>query len=257
MTKQTKKPIIVLGINSLTVSQYPAYSNHIQVMYRLGRQYTEYDFCLVNPPRMTIDRMRNMAAEVAMSVEAKYLCFIDDDVLLPMNQQPEASFSGLQKLIDLDADIAAGDVIIRGYPFNHMLFKYTDKTRTGLEQIKRLPRERGPMPVDAVGFSFALIKVDLLRELEPPYFITGVSNTEDIYFCVKARDKFPDCKIMADTSVVCGHILWPEIIDSFNKANYTKYWERQFGKPSKKKTDDRGAEYLSKVKGVLRNEKTS
>lgn len=238
---------IVVGINSLTSSQYPAYSNHLQVFYRLGRCYPDIDFCLVNPCRMSIDRMRNMAAEIAMDIEAKYLLFLDDDVIVP------APFDFLTKLMALDADITAGDVIIRGYPFDHMLFRHPGgKKERGLKTLARLPKQRGPYPVDAVGFSLALIKVELLKKMSLPFFITGLRNTEDVYFCLKAREEHPETTIMADTSIMCGHILWPEIMDSLNKKNYKKYYELQFGKGQQdEEAENRGEKYLRSTKKVL------
>src|SRR3954464_13144095 len=77
------RPKIVIGVNSLVSTTHAAYSNHIQLFFRLGRHYPQYDFIFVNPPRMSIDRMRNMAAPGANQAEAKYLIFIDDDVLVP------------------------------------------------------------------------------------------------------------------------------------------------------------------------------
>ena len=257
--KNMKKPLrkkqeverfkVVVGINSLGSSQYPSYSNHIQVFYRLGRSYPNIDFCLVNPNRMSIDRMRNLAAETALDIEAKYLLFLDDDVLVP---QP---FDFLKKFMDSDADIIAADVLIRGYPFNHMLFRW-DKARRGLNQMKTLPKQRGLIDVDAVGFSLCAIKVDLLRKMPKPYFITGLTNTEDIYFCLNARKFHPETTIMADTSIICGHILWPEVIDSYNKKNYKTYFKKQFNPQEEKKSSgDRGLEYYNIVKAGFDNAK--
>lgn len=239
------KPKIVVCINSLVATVQPAYSNHIQLFYMFGRHYNKYHFVLVNTPRMSIDRCRNLAAETALDVQAKYLLFIDDDVLIP---QP---FDFLEKLINMKADIAAADVLIRGYPFNHMFFKY-NKDKTGLLAVPSLPKahKAGRFEVDAVGFSCCLIDTKLLVELPKPYFITGINNTEDIYFCMKARDKFPDCSIVVDTSIMCGHILWSEIIDSLNKKNYKTYHEKQFGKPAKVNLD-RGEFYLKVTKATL------
>lgn len=236
---------IVVGINSLVSTTHAAYSNHMQLFYRLGRSYQDIDFCFVNPPRMSIDRMRNLAAETALEIEASHLLFIDDDVLIP------TPFDFLRKLIACDASIACADVLVRGYPFNHMMFRYTNKARTGLALMPNVPLVLGPIPVDAVGFSVALIKTELLRDLAKPYFVTGVTNTEDVYFCVKARDKFPDCRIIADTSIQCGHILWSEIIDANNKNSYKRYHDAQFGKPKKEpKTDDRGNAYYNLVRSA-------
>lgn len=240
---ETKQKIVV-GINSLTVSQYPAYSNHIQLFYNLGKKYPNIDLCLVNPPRMSIDRMRNVSAEVAMEIGASHLLFIDDDVLLP------SPFDFLNKLLNLNVDIAAADVLVRGYPFDHMLFRPVAGGR-GLRLLKTVPKKKGPLrKLGAVGFSCALIKTSLLMKMQPPYFVTGVANTEDVYFCVEAQKHFPETTIAADTSITCGHILWPEVIDTHNKRNFKKYYEAQFGKPVNP-NNDRGRKYLAKAKAAL------
>lgn len=238
---------IAVAINSLVTTTHPAYSNHIQFFFRLGRSYPNVDICLINPSRMSIDRMRNMAAEVCLDQELDYLLFIDDDVLLPID--------GLAKLLALDADIAAGDVLIRGYPFDHMLFKYIGKDNTKLLPMSKVPHKLGPIKVDAVGFSFTLIKVSLLKKVFKPFFITGPTNTEDIYFCLKAKKLVPSCTIMADTSIRCGHILWNEIINAQCKDNYKKYLEVQYPEYAAKPLDqqgDRGDEYVKEVKKTIK-----
>ena len=91
---------ILIGINTLTTVEQMAYSNHIQMFFRLGRN-TQHNFILCNPRRMSIDRMRNTCGRmVAENLDIDYLLFIDDDVLVP--------FDCVDKLIAADADIAAG-----------------------------------------------------------------------------------------------------------------------------------------------------
>lgn len=249
-----KKPItIVVATNSLTNTQYEAYTNHIQFWFNLGRlrAYNHIKFALVNPARMSIDRMRNVAARTALEMNADYLLFVDDDVLV----QKDA----LGKLIATKADIAAAKVVIRGYPFDWMLFKKRDN---GLVALKELPDE-GIEPVDAVGFSLCLIKVSLLKKIptdNQPYFVTGVNNTEDIYFCIRARMAVPKCTIVCECSVNAGHILWPEVMDTSNRKAYKKYYEtinphilEQVAKDKKRKKNPRGdreEEYLNEVKEV-------
>lgn len=243
-----KKLSITVGTNSLTVTQQPAYSNHNQVWFRLGRNHPNIRFMYSNPPRMSIDRMRNMSAEVMLASEFDYLLFLDDDVLVPV--MADGNKDWLDKLLACDADISAGDVLVRGYPFNHMAFRW-DKSRIGLYPIKNW-KKSDPIiaPVDAVGFSLALIKASLIKKIDKPYFVTGLTNTEDIYFCIKARQADPKCKIVIHREVVCQHLLWPEPIGPENVKQYRKYYEEYYGgveKPEK----DRGGTYLKIVKGVL------
>jgi Anp1 len=248
---QAKRLKIVVGTNTLTEIQYPAYTNHCQFWFRLGRSYPEIDFLISNPSRMSIDRMRNMTAKVALEVNADYILFLDDDVIVNPNY-------GLKQLLDCNADIAAGKVCIRGYPFDYMSFQNTKSG--GLQVDSKLPKN-GIVDRDAIGFSFALIKVSLLKRLQEPYFITGLNHTEDIYFCLKARQVDPKCSIRVNCDCECGHILWPEVMVEGTREAYTKYY-REINKLTAAVTKvngsgagDRGQEYLDKVRKVSEDAK--
>lgn len=224
-----RKLKIVVGINSLVSTTQPAYSNHIQFFFRLGRNHPDIDFILVNPSRMGIDRMRNLCAKTALETDADYILFLDDDVLIP--------FSSLRYLLEANSDIVAGDVLIRGYPFNHMAFRYPyikeryDLEGKNLKAIEAWKSEEisSVVDVDAVGFSLCLLKMSLLKKIPEPWFLTGPRNTEDIYYCMKARMYDPQCTIKIDTRIECAHILWSETITTSNRSNYCEYMEKQFG----------------------------
>ena len=223
MTPQTNQTIetpkkILVGVNSLTEIQWQAYNTHIQFFYRLGKDFPDMQVAFVNPSRYSIDKMRNMCCTIAVNQDFDYVLFLDDDVLPPSD--------ALQRLLACNSDIAAGDVIIRGYPFNHMCFQYTNAEKNDLAQVTEYP-EGQHLSVDAVGCSLTLIKVSFLKKMTAPYFITGLNCTEDIYFCLKARDLDPDCTITVDTKLTCGHILWPEVMSSLNKKDYKGYFEKQ------------------------------
>ncbi len=250
-----KRRRIVVATNSLVSADYEAYTNHIQTWFKFGRSYPDLEFIMCNPARMSIDRMRNMAADVALESESDYLLFMDDDVLV----QPD----GLRKLLDCDADIAAAKVVIRGYPFDWMIFKNRGGTvqNPHLFSCPDLPDE-GIDPCDAVGFSFCLIKTSVLKSVQKPYFVTGVNNTEDIYFCVKARQINPKLKIVCECSQLCGHILWPQVMDARNREAYKKFVEdtnpilqaelKQKAEMDRNPRGDRSKNYLKAVKEVTR-----
>jgi hypothetical protein len=238
---------ILIGINCLTSVEQVAYANHLQFFYRLGKNHPDWTVMINTPRRMSIDRMRNMSAKAALEYECDYLMFIDDDVIVPLDS--------LEKLIEADCDIAAGWTIIRGHPFENMAFKFDEK-----KNFTHYNWERGPglVDVDAVGFSCALIKVDLLKKVQPPFFVTGPYNTEDIYFCVKARDAVPDCSIVVDSAIETAHILGPELIAPWNKEYYAEYYDKTYRAGGELKatrpdsTDgDRNAVYKEMVKNAF------
>lgn len=253
---------IVIGINSLSSSPYLAYSNHMSAFHKLGR-WAERGGHIVafnNPERMSIDRMRNQCAKIALDMNADYLLFWDDDVLVPLDF--------IDSMIAADGDIVAADVLIRGLPFDHMAFLGDSSGLHTIPDIAPLVKKakNQVINVDAVGFSLCLIKVSLLRKMTDPWFITGTGNTEDIYFCLKARQLDKKTSIKLDTKVQCGHILWHEVISTGNRAAYTQYQEvtnpylkqERLAKAKLKEinpTGDRGVSYLKEIKKTTKRVK--
>lgn len=233
---------ILIGVNCLTNVEQIAYANHMQFFYRLGKEHPDWTIAINTPRRMSIDRMRNLSAKIALEMECDYLMFIDDDVIVPMGT--------LEALLAAESDIAAGWTIIRGHPFENMFFKFDEN-----KHLRNYVIERGPglVDVDAVGFSCALIKCDLLKKIKPPFFVTGPFNTEDIYFCVKARDTDPKTTIVVDAGIETAHILGPEVIAPWNREAYAEYHKKVFlemeENPNPQGTKgDRNEKYLEMVK---------
>lgn len=216
--KVEKRLRILVGVNTLTAVSQPVYSNHCQFWYRLGRQYPHIDFMLNNPRRMSIDNMRNMTAKVALDNDIDYIFFLDDDVLTPIDT--------LGQLLACDADVAAGWTLIRGYPYKNMFFKYQDEAKIALTNWQDpVKSEDGLFHVDAVGFSCCLLKMEHLRKVSQPYFVTGPYNTEDIYYCIKSKKEIPDTKIIVHPGVMTAHILGLEAIDPLTRGAYKTYFE--------------------------------
>ena len=216
-----KRTKILVGVNTLTSIDQAVYSNHCQLWFRLGRRYVDCDFAFYTPRRASIDRMRNEVAKLAVTHDFDYVLFLDDDVLVP--------HEGLAALIQDNADIAAGWTVIRGYPFDNMFFKYDDESRKSLRKYNDfVVNEKGVIECDAVGFSFCLIKVSLIKKVPTPYFVTGPYNTEDVYFCVKARVHNPECTIIVDPNVKTGHCLGSEFIDPANREHYKNFFKAAY-----------------------------
>lgn len=246
-----KRKTALIGINNLTSVEQPAYSNHLQLFYRLGRSMPEIDFGICNPRRMSIDRMRNFAASAALQNDLDYLVFIDDDVLVETDC--------LQRLFARDLDICSGVTLIRGYPYAPMIFDLDKKEDAFIWDYKEKADASGllTVPKMAVGFSLCVIKVDLLRKMTPPFFVTGVKFTEDVYFCQRALRQVPDVKIGADVNVETAHILGWEAIEPKNRDVRMMYDEARdpsivSARPKSEKAprEDRGIEALKRF-GIL------
>jgi GT2 family glycosyltransferase len=225
-----------------------AYANHLQLFYRLGKEHPDWVVIINTPRRMSIDRMRNMCAKVALELECDYLMFIDDDVIVPIG--------AIEQLMKADCDIAAGWTIIRGHPFENMFFKFDDKGQLRNYEIERSnPGEPSIVDVDAVGFSCALIKCSILKKIRPPYFVTGPYNTEDIYFCIKARETIPDCTIVVDSIIETAHIMGPQIMAPWNRVAYAEYYDKAEKPPEAvlvgDKTGDRTEVYRKEMENAF------
>ena len=215
-------------VNVLTSVHAAIYSNHIALFNKMKQDFPKDEFILFTPERSSIDNARNTAAVMAMEVEADYLLFLDDDVLVPSD-----SFTRLKKA---NKDIIAGLVMIRGYPFNVMLFKEVFKDKNGksvrsLDFYNDIPVGGGNfiVPCGAVGFSLCLLKVNVLKIIPPPLFVTGSFHTEDVYFCEKYREVFSalnkTVEIYADTSIQCGHMMGPEAITYAEREKFKSFYK--------------------------------
>lgn len=239
---------ILIGCNLLASIDSIAYSNHMQFWYNLGKKFgPETQFVFYAPRRMSIDHMRNNAAKLALANECDYLFFYDDDVLLPDNT--------LERLIAADRDIAAGITLVRSTPYNPMIFRYvktgTIYSMTCYDDYEENIDEKGLLECDAVGFSCCLIKVSALKRMQPPYFVTGPDNTEDVYFCHKYNQENRSSRkihqVVVDTKVVTGHLLDKYYVSPDNAKSF-KELEKSFGNIAKgNKRQDRSSEYREQV----------
>lgn len=191
------------------------------------------------PGRMSIDNMRNMAAKVALEQECDYLMFIDDDMVL----HPDT----FESLLKADKDIVMALTFIRGGEFPPMFFKKVPREKgydlTYYTDWKDHVDENGLVECQALGFATVLIKTEILKKLEPPYFLTISGSTEDVYFCCKAKQEIGEhVSIFVDTKVPTGHIVEPEIAHVTTVEKLREYHKKEVvAKPI-----DRGKEYLDK-----------
>lgn len=190
----------------------------------MGKLHEKYEVIANMPRRMSIDNMRNQSAKAALYNDCDYLVFYDDDVLLEK--------SAIDKLIESmeteGAGIAAGLTYVRAHPFKSMAFKKIGED--SIDHISWEDIENGPeiQEVDAIGFSLAAISTKVLEVLEPPYFLTGPSFTEDVYFCLKAKENLPDLKIILNKNIQTDHIIGDYTISHKNHKLIKEFEENVF-----------------------------
>lgn len=238
-----KRKLIWIGCNLLSHIPGRAYPHHMMQMYRIGRDLPQYNFMLNAPIQQSIDRMRNETARMALESGADYIYFYDVDVLTPSK--------ALHKLLEAKKDIVCANVYVRGYPYPPMIFKWKNRALAYYEDYREKANRKGLVEVAAVGFSCALISCDLLRKIDPPFFVTGPRNTEDIYFCMKAKETVKNVKIFCDVNIKCGHLTDSYAVNEDNVKELKEFEEKVFGFSSEKESDDRGAEYLEKCEKLL------
>src|SRR5262245_53059299 len=215
----------VILINTLTLVDQIVYSNHIHFISQTVKDFPDDKFILYTPPRYSIDRARNEAAKMALMLEADYLMFVDDDVLLPEWPHP------FKALHEAKKDIIAASVRIRGYPFNRMAFRWVEEESTEKKKKldfynDKLDPENPIQACDALGFSTCLIRTDVLKPMEPPYFITSPNGTEDVYFCVRAqRELEPKPEIAVHLGIKCTHLLDKEGVDDDTVERWKTFYE--------------------------------
>jgi hypothetical protein len=220
---------VIIGVNTLESVNSFVYSSHCALFAEMRREFPDAEFLFYTPYRMSIDNMRNDVARVAMEHNCDYLMFIDDDVVVKKNT--------FKSLLAANKDVICALTYVRGYPFHPMFFKDipadlqpNGKIRRNLtfhDDYEASVCEDGLVRTGAVGFSCVLIKVDVLRAMTPPYFVTGPGHTEDVYFCLKARAELdPEPEIWVDTKVAVGHMLMPDMVTDSNVKKL-----REFHKP--------------------------
>lgn len=207
-------------VNTLTSVNSFVYANHIEFMVYTKSKYKD-KIVFFTPNRMSIDTARNSAAVLAHDYKCTHLMFIDDDVLVPKD--------AFERLYKADKDIIAGLNFNRAYPFQPMVMVEKKREMVNGQKIIELKHIDPPLnkltECYAIGFSCALIKMDVLKALDPPFFVTGTHQTEDVYFCCKAKQELrPQPKVFVDGSVQCGHCMSPEFVSAYNVKKFRKFY---------------------------------
>lgn len=152
------------------------------------------------PRNMRVAEARNEVFRWALELDAEYVYFRDYDVLTPLN--------ALGLLLARDHPIVGGLYYSKTFPPWPLTFRdgrpVTDWTMG--ETVK----------CDVIGMGATLIKTDLFRDMDPPWFATlseadptdptyRMQCTEDTYFCqrlIKEKGVYP----YIDTAVSCTHV---------------------------------------------------
>ena len=153
------------------------------------------------PINMEVAKARNAAVKLAMSQDCEYIYFRDHDTIVPLD--------ALTILIARQLDVVGGLYYSKSKPPWPLMF---------VDGRPYLHHEHGALvKVEALGMGCTLIRTDVFRKLDPPWFktaneaarvdalsVTNSSHTEDTFFCKRVREElgiYPH----VDTGVVCAH----------------------------------------------------
>ncbi|MDO8515209.1 MAG: hypothetical protein Q7S14_01790 [bacterium] len=146
---------------------------------------------------------RNELVEKSLKLNADYLLFIDDDVIIPQD-----AVARLINLVDEGRDIVAGVYYSKQIPPQPLIFKGIGTGCFSNWKVGEILEN-----VSGVGMGLTIIKTDVFRKLKRPWFktinstkfvskegnIVSFGIDEALYFCYKALS----CgfRISVDTSI--------------------------------------------------------
>ena len=163
-----------------------------------------------------IDEMRNVAVAKAREEKAKWLLFIDADMVVPEDT--------LERLLAHDKPIVGGLCRQRKTPHAMCIWKLTDEGWPAFQE----PKGQGLHKCDATGAACLLISMEVfdaidkaLPHLKDRYFLDGrqipglkpqEQVSEDLWFCAAARAA--GYTVHVDLALRIGHLIMGEVIDS-------------------------------------------
>ncbi len=151
---------------------------------------------------------RNALVRAAREKQATHLMFIDADHLF--------AASSIIRLLDHDKDIVAANYNTRGNlgpngELLNVLKPFDDKGKMVTDgSVANFVMPQDLFKVAGIGTGMMLIKLSVFDKLEPaPWFVAwedefGNHHTEDIEFCIKAREAGFD--IWCSPTIQVGHI---------------------------------------------------
>jgi GT2 family glycosyltransferase len=154
--------------------------------------------------RTLIIPARNLLAQSALDYDSQFLLFIDSDMVFGS----ESLMRLLTRAADKNVSIVGAISYKRKTPYEACIVR-----RIGSKW--RYCDSSGPpgmYEVDGIGMAFTLIKTQVFKDLEKPYFYANRSGLrEDLNFCWNAKKA--GHRIFVDTSVQVGHLGERIVID--------------------------------------------
>lgn len=232
---------VAIAVPNESYIRHEAYDNHLVNIMRLGglqerwryeQRNPRYEFSFFTVGRMLTQMAREKLTKVCLQAGIDYMIMYDDDMLLPVDMV-------VRLLEDMEAhpeiDVLAPLAFMRSAP--HYAVMYAIKE--GYDHVRKedyflnvwvkdYPKDK-LVECDAVGFGAVCIKMDMVRKMREPYFMSTSATGEDILFCVNAK-KQANARIFMDTRIKLGHLGDPVIITEDFREEFIKKTDEKFPK---------------------------
>lgn len=179
---------ICLGIPNIGTIKTLTFTSVVSLMWQ-----SKMEFVVIAQMSCYLHQNREIIAGRSLTDNCSHLLFVDSDMIF-----------GGDALLRLMAD---GKDIICGFYNKRELprvstMKMADKDGNFIDMKTKIPGK--PFKVAAAGTGFMLIKTDVFRKLDQPWFAFEGNMGEDVYFCRKATAA--GYEIWCDPAVTVGHI---------------------------------------------------
>lgn len=171
---------------------------------------------------------RKQIIDMALKNEYTHVFFMDSDMTIPSGT--------IEKLLAYDKDIVSLMAFKRQPPFDPCFYKGLDENGMILYHDYQ---KNGLVEVAGVGLACALIKTDVFKNTDQPWFFPMDGYGEDLAFCIRARGK--GYKIFVDTGCSAGHLETIQVTE----AHYEQYKENQTNEQNHR--NDACSERIEKV----------
>jgi hypothetical protein len=177
------KPRILCCIPSYKGPEPHPFFSFLLLATEVGRAESEGKYKVrwnVGGPKVRVPVVRNQACAFALNGDATHLLFIDDDMLVP----PGA----IEHLLALDLPIVSPIFYRGGKSHDPLVFDWGEDGKP--HPMKEYPVDTLFLAPAGVGTGVMMIKTEVLKAMDPPYFYYPQDPTMgmDLEFCRRAAE---------------------------------------------------------------------
>lgn len=218
---------VALAIPNEGMTGPDAYINRLIMAHHIGKldgaNPGKYEFFWGNIGRLLTPLARERLTEWAISMGCDYMLQIDDDMTCP----PDLFDRLFETMQEHKADVVGALAFMRNEPHFPVIYRLKEgydhvakKPYSIREFVKNYPKDT-VIECEAIGFGAALIRLEMVKRMKKPYFMSTTSYGEDVWFC-RCAGLEAKAKIMMDTRVKLGHvgnapIITEETYEGMNK----------------------------------------